>query len=491
MPVGGEAALKELSLGSFDVVVSDMRMPHMDGAQLLGEVKERYPQVVRIVLSGHSELETILRSVGPTHQYLAKPCDPDKLKAVITRACALRDLLGDNTLRELASQMSSIPSLPKTYTEIVEELQSPEASIQRIGQIVSKDVGMAAKILQLVNSAFFGLRHNVSDPAQAASFLGVDTIKALVLSVHVFSQLKFADVDGLCLETLWNHSALAGALAKRISAEEGGSEQLRGDALTAGLLHDSGKLILAANLPDRYSEVLKVVRDDGVPLWEAERKHLGATHAELGAYLLGLWGLPDPIVEAVAFHHAPSRCPVEGLTPLLAVHVANALLRTPNRSADPSDIPCLDVEYRPAARLAGSHPGLAGPLFRGGGRSSRKMSERILCVDDDANVLQGIRRQFRKTFSIETAGSGAEGLELIASNGPYAVVASDMRMPGMDGIQFLRAVREQSPDTTRIMLTGNADQQTAINAVNEGPDLPVPDQAVSAGNAGRRALRPV
>ncbi len=343
--IGSEAALKALAQTEFDVVVSDMRMPCMDGAQLLNEVKRRHPQVVRIILSGHSEMETILRSVGPTHQYLAKPCDSEELKKVITRACALRDLLSENALRALASQMSSIPSLPQTYTEIVTELQSPEASIQRIGQIVSKDVGMAAKVLQLVNSAFFGLRHHVSDPAQAASFLGVDTIKALVLSVHVFSQLEFADVEGLCLDTLWTHSAMTGALAKKIISEEDGSEQLRGDALTAGLLHDTGKLILAANLPERYAEVLSIVRDDGASLCEAERQHLGNTHAEVGAYLLGLWGLPDPIVEAVAFHHTPRGCLGEGLTPLMAVHVANALMHAPGHSAEATDIPSLDVEY--------------------------------------------------------------------------------------------------------------------------------------------------
>ena len=342
---GGEEALAALAEKHFDVVVSDMRMPGMDGAQLLSEVKQRYPGIVRIVLSGHSERETVLRSVGPAHQYLAKPCDPKQLRNVITRACALRDLLSEDSLRELVSQMSTIPSLPETYTEIVEELQSPNASMKKVGEIVSKDMGMTAKVLQLVNSAFFGLRHHVSTPSQAASFLGVDTLKSLVLSVHIFSQLDNIKIEGFCLDRLWNHSAATGALAKRIAAAEGCAEQLRDHALMAGLLHDAGKLIIAANLPERYSDVLASVESEGLKLWEAERQILTNTHAEVGAYLLGLWGLPDPIVEAVAFHHNPSRCLGDEFAPLTAVHAANALEHEQSSVENDPDANRLDTEY--------------------------------------------------------------------------------------------------------------------------------------------------
>ncbi len=343
--LGGEEALATLAEKRFDVVVSDMRMPGMDGAQLLTEVKRRYPEIVRIVLSGHSEKETVFRSVGPAHQYIAKPCDTKQLKKIITQACALRDLLSEDSLRDLVSQMSTIPSLPQAYADILGELQSPDASIKRVGEIVSKDVGMTAKILQLVNSAFFGLRHHVSSPSQAASFLGVDTLKSLVLSVHIFSQLDDVKIEGFSLDRLWNHSAATGALAKRIAAAEGCAEQLCDHALMAGLLHDAGKLVIAANLPERYSGVLASVEDEGLELWEAERKILTNTHAEVGAYLLGLWGLPDPIVEAVAFHHSPSKCLEEKFAPLTAVHAANALEHEPSDAGEDPNASRLDTEY--------------------------------------------------------------------------------------------------------------------------------------------------
>ncbi len=322
---GGPQALEILASGAFDVIVSDMRMPGMDGAELLARVKRDHPEVVRIVLSGHSERESIMRSIDTAHQYLAKPCDADVLKRVIGRACRLRDLLRTESLRSLVSRLNTIPSLPQTYSAIVEELQSPDASIQSVGRIIARDVGMTAKVLQLVNSAFFGLRCHVSDPAQAASLLGVDTLKALVLSVHIFSQLDCARVKGLCIEMLWNHSMAVGALAKRIAAAEKLPRESCDHALLAGLVHDAGKLVLAANLPAEYALVLSSAQEQQATLEHAERAVFDTSHGEVGAYLLGLWGLPDPIVEAVAFHHHPGTSPVAEFTPLTAVHVANAL----------------------------------------------------------------------------------------------------------------------------------------------------------------------
>jgi response regulator RpfG family c-di-GMP phosphodiesterase len=96
------------------------------------------------------------------------------------------------------------------------------------------------------------------------------------------------------------------------------------------------------------------------------------------------------------------------------------------------------------------------------------MTEKVLCVDDDANILQGFQRRLHKQFDVETALGGPEALETIASKGPFAVIVSDMRMPGMDGVQFLAAAKQRAPDSVRMMLTGCADQATAVEAVNEG-----------------------
>jgi HD-like signal output (HDOD) protein len=327
---GGLAALDVLKTRSFDVIVTDMRMPGLDGAQLLAQVSGHHPQMVRIVLSGHSDQEMILSSVGPAHQYLSKPCDPELLKETVSRACALRDLLTNEKLTLLVSQMQSLPSLPSLYMELIAQLELPDPSIKKIGAIISQDPGMTAKILQMVNSAFFGLRRHISNPADATSLLGLDIVKALVLSIHIFSQFSQTRIPGFSLEDLWEHNMAVAALSKQIARAEKQNQQVVDDSFTAGLLHECGKLVLASRLPKEYGEMLTLTGPERLSTAEVERKVFGATHSEVGAYLLGLWGLPDSIVEAVAFHQSPNQCPGDAFSPLTAVHVADYLVGEPS-----------------------------------------------------------------------------------------------------------------------------------------------------------------
>lgn len=320
-----ENALNKLKEESFDVVVSDMRMPGMNGSQLLDQVRRQYPQVVRIILSGHSDREMVLRSLGPTHQFLSKPCDAELLKNTITRACALRDIIHNDTLKQIVARIQSLPSLPSFYLELIEEINSPEASIKRVGEIICRDVGMMAKLLQLVNSAFFGLSRQVTSPAQAARLLGLDTIKSLILTSHVFRQFQATHVTGFDLQCLWDHSFTVGAFARTIAMREGDHEQEPDNALMAGMLHDVGQLVLAANMPAVFEQCCRLARTEQIPMWQAESKVMGVSHGQIGAYLLGLWGLPDPIVEALAFHHCLGNCASKEFSTLVAVHVADGL----------------------------------------------------------------------------------------------------------------------------------------------------------------------
>ncbi|HEY6802883.1 MAG TPA: response regulator [Pyrinomonadaceae bacterium] len=330
--INGEAALTQLREGKFDVVVTDMRMPGMDGAALLSEVRVEYPHMVRIVLSGHSDERLILSSVGQAHQYLSKPCEADLLRHTIGRACALRDLLSDTSLTLLISKMQSLPSLPSLYAELMQELEAAEPSTKRIAAIIGQDPGMTAKILQMVNSAFFGLRRQISCPADAVSLLGIDIVKSLALSIQIFSQFKSIRIPGLSLEDLWEHNLQVATLAKEIAKCEKQSSEVVEQSFTAGLLHECGKLVLASHLPAEYGQMLERTKVEGLKLIEAEQKVLGASHPEVGAYLLGLWGLPDSIVEAVAFHQNPNSCPAEEFSPLTAVCVADYLIDETNSS---------------------------------------------------------------------------------------------------------------------------------------------------------------
>ncbi len=353
---GGREALTLLAQRPFDVVVSDMRMPEMDGAALLNEVMRLYPHIVRIVLSGHSERELILRSIGATHQYLAKPCDATQLRSVITRTTALRRVLADSSLCSLVSQLCKIPSMPQVYRELMAQIQSPNTSLKDLGAIVAQDVGMTAKILQIVNSAFFGVPRHIPDPVQAVCLLGLDVLRALVVSIHIFTELPLDGVDDLDLGNLWNHSTETGAIAKMIASAQGCDREVCDHALMAGLLHDTGKLILAANQTQRYRKALRLAKERAMPPLAAEREVFGTTHAEVGAYLLGLWGLPDPTVEAVAFHHRPAECGAVAVTPLIVVHVADALEHARHGAGDEQSPHGLDTEYLARLGLAERWP---------------------------------------------------------------------------------------------------------------------------------------
>jgi putative nucleotidyltransferase with HDIG domain len=325
MEFAGDArqALGLLAKRPFDIVVSDMRMPGMDGAELLHIVMQQYPDTVRIILSGQAERENALRSIGPTHQYLSKPCDESTLKATLAKALTIRQWMAAPTIQHLVSSVTSLPSLPAIYQELLNELQSPEPSIQRVGDIVASDVGMTAKIMQLVNSSYFALRQRVSTPTQAVVILGVEVLRALVLSLNVFSEYEDVAIPGFDIAGLFQHSLIVGKWAKVLAKQVGASAAIMNEALVAGMLHDVGKLVLAGNLPEQFQKALMLSRAERLELGAAELEVLGCSHAEVGAYLLGLWGLSDPIIEAVAFHHSPARCSDRGFNPLAAVHLAN------------------------------------------------------------------------------------------------------------------------------------------------------------------------
>jgi HD-like signal output (HDOD) protein/CheY-like chemotaxis protein len=320
----GAKALEFMAATPVEVIVTDMIMPGMDGAQLLTEVMQRHSHTVRIVLSGHADRESVLRLVGPAHQYLSKPCDAEELRNAISRAFALRDLLANEQLKQLATRIRSLPTLPALHTQLTEELRRDEPSMERIGQIISKDIGMTTKILQLVNSAFFGLPQPIANAHEAALYLGLTTVRALVLSLQVFSQFEQKTIKGFSLDALAQHSWMTGVWARRIAEAERCDPKIDDQCFLAGLLHDVGRLILAFGLPEQYDAVLDRSRTQNKPIWEAELEEFGATQAELGAYLLGLWGLPNPVIEAVAFHHRPAAAASDKFSPVIAVHVANA-----------------------------------------------------------------------------------------------------------------------------------------------------------------------
>jgi HD-like signal output (HDOD) protein len=314
---GGAEALDRLAAAPFDVVVTDMRMPGTDGAELLKTVMRRYPATVRIILSGQCQRQAVLKCVGFAHQFLTKPCDSQTLKSAVARACAPRDDIIDECHARLVSRTTSVPSHPAAHAELVAELASSRPSIARIAEIVSGDVGMTVKTLQMVNSGFFGTPQRVSDPARAINLLGLDTIKPLVLSTEAFVPFD-VDVEDLAwLERLIEHSRAVGEAARAIARSETDDATSIGDAFIAGFLREVGTLVLA-----RATGRRGLRRHFGESDGASDR----AMRAHAGAYLMALWGLPEEIARAVGLRHAPGCSPDRSFTPLTALHVADAVL---------------------------------------------------------------------------------------------------------------------------------------------------------------------
>jgi HD-like signal output (HDOD) protein len=350
--LSGADAIATLEQQRVDLIVSDVRMPGMDGGQLLSVVKQRWPTTVRIIVSGYSDPAQAVRLTSLAHQYIAKPCEGRELENIIERCFNLQDLLNQEPLRRMVGGVGKLPAMPKTYGRLQAALSQPSVTAAEVGDIVNADAAIAGKVLQITNSAFFRLRKPMVRIKDAVTYLGFATIRNLVLSAEIFSQwnspLSLPNVDP---EQLQNHAQLAAAACKSLA----GGRASPDDAWLAGLLHDIGYWILVQECPEELGRALELSRSRDLPLFECERMTMGATHAEVGAYLLGLWGLPYSIVEAVALHHTPLTITPHGYDLLSALAVSHALLESgahalvgggkPNAGVDASYLAKLDAPF--------------------------------------------------------------------------------------------------------------------------------------------------
>lgn len=306
--LGGPAGLQEVEGSKFDVVVTDMRMPIVDGATLLTRVKQLQPHAVRLVLSGQTDPQTALKSVFTAHQFLAKPCDTEKLRQVVKRCCELNEVLCGEELRSLAGDVSVLPAAPTTYLAISKMLDNPNAGVADVVRVVEREPTLCAKLLQIANSAFFGLPRAVTSINQAATYLGTLALRNLALAMETMAaQHAGARAVAPASYAQFQINSLAvGLLGRRWFA---GDRRKADDAFVAGLLRDMGHLLLVTR-PSGQGGKLGTIDE----------------HAALSAYLLGLWGIPHSVLEAVAFHEHPEQVEHEVLEVMDVVHLADCLV---------------------------------------------------------------------------------------------------------------------------------------------------------------------
>jgi HD-like signal output (HDOD) protein len=326
-------ALELLQTQPIDIVVSETQLDGMEGPSLLKEIQSKHPNTTRLLFSGQALRTPAQEIVQHAHQFIAKPCDPETLVNTLEQVLQLRSLLNNQAMAEMINSLGTLPSLPASYRKMIDALQSENTSLADIGKIVAEDLSMSTKLLQMVNSAFFGLPQQIASPQHAVTLLGIETVTNLALGAGIFSQLDQALIDEFKLEPLWQHSQAVSGLVRQLGMALRLKRQELEIPVMAGMLHDLGKLLLAAQNSEEYRRIVAQSNEEQIPLFEAEADALWCHHAGIGAYLMGLWGLPFTAVEAVAHHHSHANQSLQHTSALL-VYGANQLIHGLSKDQD-------------------------------------------------------------------------------------------------------------------------------------------------------------
>lgn len=349
-------ALNLIAYSPFDAIVANLNLAGMDGVDLLNEVFKRHPGMLRILRCNPAERSWLERCQGAIPIQLPFDCSKELLESTLKRAFKLCLFMGDPDVQQLLSRFKRVPSLPVVYTQVMMGLSKPDESIEFIGRLISKDPAMTAKILQAINSTAFALPQRITHPSEAVLFLGAERTKCVILLASAVLQFDKENCAGFSFEKFWKHSLATGALAGLLMQTETNDPKQAELAFTAGLLHDLGKLLLAANAGELYEPVLSESKSREVPVHIVERELFGANHAELGACLLASWGLPLAIVEAVAWHHSPAQSGDDSFSAVTAVHVANALEYKKGNDIEGMSSSQIDEQYLTHLGLADRQP---------------------------------------------------------------------------------------------------------------------------------------
>jgi HD-like signal output (HDOD) protein len=336
----GPLALEQMQRQPYDVVVTDLRMPGMDGAKLLEIVSARWPKTIRIVLAGYAGPQQAMRAASLAHQYLNKPCEPQQLEDAIDRCLRLHDVLHGQRLQAIVGRIRKLPGIPRIYSALRGIVSDEKVTVSEVARLVGTDPAIAARVLHIVNSAFFRLARRITKIEQAVSYLGFTVIRNLAMSVEISAQWPSNTSGHLNQAKLQAHVRAVAAAANALTVKTA----IADDTMLAGLVHDIGYWVLAQECPAELSASVELAAATAIPVHQAESLVIGASHAEIGAHLLGTWGLPYPVIEAVAHHHEPQRVSQSYFDVLAALTIAQSLIRVDDGSA-------FDVAVPPDSRV--------------------------------------------------------------------------------------------------------------------------------------------
>ncbi len=344
----------------FDAVIVHSDLPDGKGLQLIKNIYDNYPEIIRFLILNENEHDLIIQTVGLAHQYFINPVEIDYIYKSLNNSLRLKSKLHNKVVKDRINSIKSLPSPPKIYNQIISELQADKPSILKISQIINKDIAITTKLLQLVNSAFFGLKIRFENLQQVISYLGLDTVKAIVFSTGLFGQFDSPQIGNISIESIYNRSVNTGARARLIAHTFGLNKRVTNNALLAGLLHNIGDLLMLAEFRNEFKKSIVLAKEKSIKSNDAIEEIIGANASTLGAYLLSLWGLPDSIVESVALHNCPTECPHPTLNTLTAVHLGYALESDEKNNVVNDDNSLIDIDYVNQLGIKDQIPSLRG-----------------------------------------------------------------------------------------------------------------------------------
>ncbi len=339
------AALDLVNTGQCDVILVDATLSTDGGLELLDSIWKTHPHIIRFLCAKSPSDELMMKCIWNSHRLFTFALEAAALRDAIQRALEVQKWLCNRRVQQLVSRMRTFPSLPTLYFKVLKELESPNASVEKLAELIGSDLAITTKIIQVVNSAFYAQQRQIADVTEAIQILGFETLKSLVLGIQAIARLDKVKPLYFSADKIWRHGLAVATLARRVAQLETGDHALAEEAFTAGLLHDIGKLVLASNLDEQYNGALSLAQKKQIPLVEVELEVFGATHADTAAYLVAVWGLPKRIVEAIALHHTPEKSEDAAFSPLSAVHIADVLEHEQSAEKDAFTKPTLDMEY--------------------------------------------------------------------------------------------------------------------------------------------------
>ncbi len=344
--------LAELGKGGFEGLVVSSELEGGPGIDFLERARQLVPSIATFMLSTPEQRTELSKRPGLPPHFLAQPPTASELSDALERGFLLNRWMDGAAARPLLTRMTNLPAVPSLYARVMRELRSDDPSIDAVGKLIAQDPALTAKILQMVNSPVFALGRPICEAVDAVTFLGAERTKALILMASLSLHGSLTPCDGFSQESFWQHSLAVATIGRLVGLKELKSASIADTCFTAGLLHDIGKLLFASNLPKEYGEVIAAAKAKAISVHQAELEAFGVTHGELGASLLGTWGLPMTVLEAIAWHEHPSAANAPGYSAVTVVHVANVLEYEKRGGAEHDGAPQFETSYLQSLDLA-------------------------------------------------------------------------------------------------------------------------------------------